>query len=54
MNIKELILEVEALLGESKELIAQGKTAEASVKIEKAKNKLRPIGSGTNGPEPKK
>lgn len=33
MENKELILEVEALLGESEELIAQGKIAEASIKI---------------------
>ena len=49
-----MILEVEALLSESEELIAQGKTTEASAKIADAKDKLRRIGSGTNGPEPKK
>lgn len=53
MNNKEVILEVEALLSETKELIAQGKIAEASVKVEEAQDKLRSIGSGTNGPRPK-
>ena len=44
---------MEALLGESEELIAQGKIVEASAKISEAKKKLRPIGSGTLGPIPK-
>lgn len=42
MNNKELILEVEALLSKSEELITQGKTTEASAKIAEAKDKDRP------------
>lgn len=52
MDTKTIILEVEALLSEAEELIAQGKNTEASAKVAGAKDKLRPIGSGTNGPEP--
>lgn len=48
---KELLLEVDTLLTESEELIAQGKIAEASAKIALVKETIRrPIGSGTNGP----
>lgn len=53
MDNKEVILEVEDLLNEAKELIAQGNAEEASAKVEEAQDKLRPIGSGTNGPRPK-
>lgn len=53
MEQKKIILEVENLLNESEGLISQGKIAEASIKISVAKDKLRPIGSGTNGPRPK-
>lgn len=53
MENKDLIVEVELLLSESEELLAQGNTDEAAEKIAEAKDKLRPIGSGTNGPEPK-
>ena len=49
---KELLLEVDTLLTESEELIAQGKIAEASAKIALAKEKIRrPIGGGTLGPD---
>lgn len=54
MKNKELILEVETLLNEATNLIAQGNITEANQKIETAKNKLRPVGSGTIGPRPKK
>ena len=50
---EELALEIEGLLNEAEELIAQGDTEGASEKIAEAKKKIRPIGTGTNGPRPK-
>lgn len=53
MENRDLILEVELLLGEATNLIAQGSITVANEKIEEAKKKLRPIGTGTLGPEPR-
>lgn len=53
MDYEKLILEVVVLLSESKGLIAQGKVAEAYIKVAEAEKKLRPVGTGTNGPRPK-
>lgn len=50
---EKLLSEVMSLLAESDALIEQGKTVEAREKIAVIKDKLRPIGSGTNGPEPR-
>lgn len=54
MDNEKLIEEVDELLDNATELISQGKNEEASAKIAEAKKKLRPVGSGTNGPRPKK
>lgn len=52
MNDK-LLEEVNGLLSESELLITQGKLEESLAKIDEIKKKLRPVGTGTNGPEPK-
>lgn len=50
---EKLIIEVEELLNEAKELINNGSHDEAVAKISEAEDKLKPIGSGTLGPRPK-
>lgn len=50
-KLKEELLE---LLKKLKELIDEGKNEEAATVFSDIEDKLRPIGSGTLGPEPKK
>lgn len=50
-KLKEVLLE---LLKKLKELIDEGKKEEAATVLSDIEDKLRPIGSGTNGPEHKK
>ena len=50
-KLKEELLE---LLKKAKEHLNEGKTEDAVSTLSDIEDKLRPIGSGTNGPEPKK
>ena len=47
------VLEVHTLLDATQILLAAGNTTLADSLITEAKKKLRPIGAGSNGPEPK-